>query len=119
MTAIRAYELTLSRAWLEHMAAVSGVTVHGIADESSLIGRVPTMSFTVSGVPSAVVAERLAARGVAVRSGHMYSPRVISRLGLMPDGVVRASLAHYNTHEEIARFRDALADSIADRPRSL
>jgi selenocysteine lyase/cysteine desulfurase len=58
------------------------------------------------------VAAALAARGVAVRSGHMYSPRLIGRLGLMPAGVVRASLVHYNTVEEIARLRTALTEVV-------
>jgi selenocysteine lyase/cysteine desulfurase len=43
----------------------------------------------------------------------MYSPRLVGRLGLLPDGVVRASLVHYNTADEIARFRSALVDVIS------
>jgi selenocysteine lyase/cysteine desulfurase len=35
-------------------------------------------------------------------------------LDLLPDGVVRASLVHDNTLEEIQRFRAALVDAIAD-----
>jgi selenocysteine lyase/cysteine desulfurase len=112
MNRIREYETSLSREWLEQMMGVPGVVVHGVVDPAALAARVPTLSFTVRGIPSSVVADELAARGVGVRSGHMYSPRVIARLGLMPEGVVRASLAHYNTGEEIARFRDALVDTI-------
>jgi selenocysteine lyase/cysteine desulfurase len=33
-------------------------------------------------------------------------------LGGAPDGVVRASLVHYNTVGEIARFREALIETI-------
>ena len=40
----------------------------------------------------------------------MYSPRLMKRMGLMPAGVVRASLVHYNTVEEIDRFGAALAE---------
>jgi selenocysteine lyase/cysteine desulfurase len=94
------------------MAKVEGVVVHGTTDPSALAARVPTLSFTVRGAASSAIADGLAARGVGVRSGHMYSPRVIARLGLMPEGVVRASLVHYNTSEEISRFGDALADTI-------
>ena len=42
----------------------------------------------------------------------MYSPRLMARLGLMPGGAVRASLVHYNTPEEVERFRAALVDVI-------
>jgi selenocysteine lyase/cysteine desulfurase len=34
----------------------------------------------------------------------MYAPRLMQRLGLTEAGVVRASLLHYNTHQEIQRF---------------
>jgi cysteine desulfurase family protein (TIGR01976 family) len=112
MSAIREYERSLSREWLTQMAEVDGVVVHGMTDASAVSDRVPTLSFTVRGVASSAIADALAARGVGVRSGHMYSPRVIARLGLMPEGVVRASLVHYNTSDEIARFRDALVDAI-------
>jgi selenocysteine lyase/cysteine desulfurase len=39
----------------------------------------------------------------------MYSPRLMRRLGLSQEsGVVRASLVHYNTIEEIRRFGEVL-----------
>jgi cysteine desulfurase family protein (TIGR01976 family) len=112
LTRIREYEQYLSLNWLELVGSVDGVVVHGVVDPSQLSERVPTLSFTVEGLPSGSVADALAVRNIGVRSGHMYSPRVITRLGLMPHGVVRASLAHYNTREEIIRFRDALVEVI-------
>jgi len=45
----------------------------------------------------------------------MYSPRLIARLGLTDGGVVRASLVHYNTVAEVARFRSALVDLMGER----
>jgi selenocysteine lyase/cysteine desulfurase len=57
----------------------------------------------------------MAAAGIGVRDGHMYSPRLIQRLGLRyPEGGVRASLVHYNTKEEIARFAEVLATITPD-----
>ena len=47
----------------------------------------------------------------------MYSPRLMNRMGLMPAGAVRASLAHYNTVAEIARFREALVEVVDDLVR--
>jgi selenocysteine lyase/cysteine desulfurase len=39
----------------------------------------------------------------------MYSPRLLRRMGIPSEsGVVRASLVHYNTVEEIAKFIDVL-----------
>jgi selenocysteine lyase/cysteine desulfurase len=49
------------------------------------------------------------AQEIGIRDGHMYSPRLMRRLGLAPEsGGVRVSLVHYNTVEEIHRFRDLI-----------
>jgi cysteine desulfurase family protein (TIGR01976 family) len=117
MHAIAEYERTLSAALLDALAATSGATVHGVTDRNRLAERVPTLCFTVAGIEAAAIAERMAAHDVGIRSGHMYSPRLMSRLGLMPSGVVRASLVHYNTVAEIARFRDVLGE-VVDELRS-
>jgi len=46
-----------------------------------------------------------------VRDGHMYSPRLMKRLGLSPEqGAARASLVHYNTREEVGKFVSALEE---------
>jgi selenocysteine lyase/cysteine desulfurase len=42
----------------------------------------------------------------------MYSPRLMARLGLSSGGAVRASLVHYNTAAEIARFGAALREAV-------
>ena len=118
MAAVADYERMLSGAMLDVLQGVRGVTVHGVTDRSRLEERVPTLCFTVEGVESSTVADGLASRDVGVRSGHMYSPRLMARLGLMPGGAVRASLVHYNTLEEVERFRTALADVIDEARRS-
>ena len=83
--------------------------MHGVTDRARLDERVPTLCFSVAGRDSSAIADGLAARDIGVRSGHMYSPRLMARLGLMPGGAVRASLVHYNTVAEIARFGDGAA----------
>ena len=110
MHKIAEYERTLSAALLDVADRIPGVTVHGVTDRARLQERVPTLCFTVAGRESSAVADRLAAKNIGVRSGHMYSPRLMKRLGLMPAGVVRASLVHYNTLDEIARFGNALSE---------
>ena len=114
MLAIAEYERTLSAALLDEMTAIPGMTVHGVTDRHRLHERVPTLCFSVSGRDSAAIAAGLAARDIGVRSGHMYSPRLIERLGLSPAGAVRASLVHYNTPAEIARFGAALREVLDD-----
>jgi len=111
MTRIAAYERTLSGALLDEVAGVPGLTVHGVADRARLDERVPTLCFSVAGRSASEIAEGLAARGIGVRSGHMYSPRLMARLGLL-GGAVRASLVHYNTTAEIAQFGEALREVV-------
>jgi selenocysteine lyase/cysteine desulfurase len=109
---IAEYERSLSAAMLDAIERVPGGRVHGVTDRARLAERVPTFAFSVEGLESSAIADALAARDVGVRSGHMYSPRLMTRLGLMPVGVVRASLVHYNTLEEVARFEDVLNEAV-------
>ena len=110
MHAIADYERTLSALLLDEVASIPGLTVYGVADHDRLHERVPTLCFSVAGRDSTAIAAGLAAHEIGVRSGHMYSPRLIRRLGLEPAGAVRASLVHYNTAAEIARFGMALRE---------
>jgi selenocysteine lyase/cysteine desulfurase len=113
MTQIAEFERTLSAALLDAVESIPGAVVHGVSDRKRLSERVPTVCFTVAGVESATIAGRLSDEDIGVRFGHMYTPRLLTRLGLLPGGVVRASLVHYNTLDEIARFRESLARVIA------
>ena len=71
--------------------------------------RAPTVSFVVEGRRSSEIPPLLDERGVAVRFGHFYAYRLIRRLGLLDrDGVVRVSMAHYNSPEEVERLIDGL-----------
>ena len=65
--------------------------------------RVPTVSFVREGMSSSTIAPRGDAADVAFRFGHFYAKRLIDALDLGPDGVVRVSLVHYNTQEEVDR----------------
>ncbi len=114
MEGIRAYEETLAARVLGVLAETPRVKVYGVQDSRSLHARVPTFCFTVEGVSPMEVTVALGGKGIGVRDGNMYSPRLLHRLGLPPDpGVVRASLVHYNTVEEIERFAVAMQEIVA------
>src|SRR6266436_1629265 len=66
--------------------------------------RTPTIAFTVNGVPSIEVAEKLAKRGLFLSHGDFYAMTVVERLGQAPHGLVRAGCACYTTREEVARL---------------
>lgn len=106
--AIRAYEAQLSRAMLDVLVNVKA-TVYGITAQEQIAHRTPTLGFNLPGISPAKVTEELARQNIGVRDGHMYSPRLMKRLGLTKEsGAVRASLVHYNTLEEVHKFADAL-----------
>lgn len=109
MEAIRRYEKALVGELLERLAEIDDITVYGIQEYQHLDHRVPTVCFNVKGMSAAAVAERFAENGIGVRDGNMYSPRLLRRMGVSPEaGAVRASLVHYNTKEEVARFVSVL-----------
>jgi cysteine desulfurase family protein (TIGR01976 family) len=66
--------------------------------------RTPTVAFTIDDVPSIEVAKKLAERGVFLSHGDFYAMTVVERLGLAPDGLVRAGCACYTTAEEVDRL---------------
>jgi cysteine desulfurase family protein (TIGR01976 family) len=66
--------------------------------------RTPTIAFTVNGVTSIKVAEKLAERGVFLSHGDFYAMTVVERLGQAPHGLVRAGCACYTTPEEVDRL---------------
>ena len=108
--AIRGYEAQLSRAMLDALANANA-TVYGVTAKDEISHRTPTLCFNLPGIPPAKVTEELAKQNIGVRDGHMYSPRLMKRLGLTQEsGAVRASLVHYNTVEEVRRFGSALAE---------
>ncbi|HKE31265.1 MAG TPA: aminotransferase class V-fold PLP-dependent enzyme, partial [Candidatus Angelobacter sp.] len=108
--AIRDYETQLSRAMLEVLADAKAA-VYGITANDQISHRTPTLCFNLPDIHPAKVTEELAKQNIGVRDGHMYSPRLMKRLGLAQEsGAVRASLVHYNTLDEIHRFGSALAE---------
>jgi cysteine desulfurase family protein (TIGR01976 family) len=109
LSAIRAYEQSLSLEMLDVLQRC-GATVYGITDPHQFEKRVPTFCFNLPKIPPAGVTEQFARQGIGVRDGHMYAPRLMKRLGLSPEsGAVRASLVHYNTHDEVQQFHEVLA----------
>ncbi|MCP3904565.1 MAG: cysteine desulfurase-like protein [Planctomycetes bacterium] len=71
--------------------------------------RVGTISFVHDRLAPSEIVAAAQARDIGIRNGHMYAHRLCSALGLEPEeGVVRASLVHYNTMDEIDRLIEVL-----------
>jgi len=115
MNSIREYEAKLSFEMLE-VLQTAGAIVYGIDDVARVAERVPTFCFRLPNVAPALVTETMSDRGIGIRDGHMYAPRLMKRLGASLDtGVNRASLVHYNTLHEIHEFGKVLLDMVRGR----
>lgn len=67
--------------------------------------RVPTISFVVAGKKSPNIVAQVDRHDIGIRFGDFYARRLIEDLGLTAHGgVVRVSMAHYNTLDEIDRL---------------
>jgi selenocysteine lyase/cysteine desulfurase len=67
--------------------------------------RVGTISFLDDRLTSKEIADAANKRNFGIRNGHMYAHRLCKAIGIDPeDGVVRVSLVHYNTPEEIEQL---------------
>jgi len=109
MSAVKSYELELSRALIQTIESIPGARIYGINDLNRLEERVPTVSFTLEGKEPRKVAEMLASAGFYVWDGNYYALAVTERLGLEgKGGMVRVGAAHYNTIEEVERLGEAL-----------
>jgi len=103
--AIRAHERALGQRFLEGLPKTC--TLYGLP---TMEGRVPTFAFRVEGRSPRSVAERLGERELAVWDGDYYAVEVMTRLGLQPEGAVRAGFVHYNTPTEVDRLLRALEE---------
>ena len=90
----------LGRLW-EGLAAASRVRLYGPPPGAP---RTPTIAFTVTGLSPESVARGLAERGVFLSHGDFYAATVIERLGVAPEGLVRAGCACYTTVDEVDRL---------------
>lgn len=112
MTAIAAYETTLTRRVLEGIrrAPLPAFRLFGIADPDRAAERVPTFAFDVAGLSATETKRRLWDRaGILIADGNHYSAAVYRHLG-RPEGISRASFAHYDDAATVDRFLAALAE---------
>ncbi|HJR09506.1 MAG TPA: cysteine desulfurase-like protein [Pyrinomonadaceae bacterium] len=89
-----------ARLW-QGLSETSGVRLYGPTPDAP---RTPTVSFTIEGIASGVVARKLAARGLFLSHGDFYAATVVERLALGVEGLVRAGCACYTTVEEVERL---------------
>lgn len=103
---IAAHERALTQRVLDWLSSRAGVRIIG----ARTVGpdRLPTISFVSDKRGPEQIVTGVDRARVGIRHGHFYAPRLVESLGLDPAGVVRISLAHYNTTAEVDRLLEAL-----------
>lgn len=98
---IVAYENELLEHATRALKAIPGLRIFGEAAHKAAV-----ISFLIEGAHAHDLATLLDNEGIAVRSGHHCAHPLMHFYGV--PATVRASLAFYNTHEEIERFVAAI-----------
>ena len=115
-------------AWSEiaaHEEALAGRLLDFVNDQPRLrvVGqprpdrdrRVPTISFVHERRTSSEIVTAMDRHDIGIRYGHFYAARLIDDLGLTEhNGVVRVSMVHYNTLDEIDRLVERLDEACVD-----
>ena len=110
--AFEAHEDALAERLLGWLRGKPSVRIIGQASVTAHT-RVPTISFVVANTPSERIVRHVDGHGIGIRFGDFYAKRLIEALGLQAQGgVVRVSMAHYNTLGEIDRLIGALDEVI-------
>jgi len=91
---IQSHEQALLEYATDAMLEIPGVRVVGTAANKASV-----VSFVIDGVHAHDIGTILDMEGIAIRAGHHCTQPVMDRLGL--SATARASLAFYNTREEV------------------
>jgi cysteine desulfurase / selenocysteine lyase len=94
---IRAHEQQLTQHFLDRLAPLEGVTIHGPLDAARRGGAI---SFAIEGVHPHDVGAMLDSKGVCVRVGHHCAKPLMRHLGVV--ATARASLYLYNDEDDLA-----------------
>jgi cysteine desulfurase/selenocysteine lyase len=94
MPNIERYEAQLLSYATEQILTVPGLEIVGTAAHKASV-----LSFVVDGLEPTAIGSALNQEGIAVRAGHHCAQPILRRFG--HESTVRASLALYNTHEEV------------------
>ena len=98
------HEEALASILLNYLNAVPEIKIIGSSSANSPL-RVPTISFIHENMKSDNIVEKVDKHGIGIRFGDFYAKKLIQNLGLEDNnGVVRVSLVHYNTKEEVEKL---------------
>lgn len=95
------YEAQLAQELLAYLRSVEDIKIIGESSADASL-RVPTISFIHPKFKSSEIVEFIDKKHIGIRYGDFYAKQLIKDLNLeQHEGVVRVSLVHYNTIEEV------------------
>lgn len=101
---IEVYEEKLAEQLLNYLNSVKEIKIIGQKTGSAL-NRVPTISFIHENFKSSEIISHTDKADIGIRFGDFYAKKLIQDLDLeKKNGVVRVSLVHYNTAEEVEKL---------------
>nr|MCU0566595.1 cysteine desulfurase-like protein [Oculatellaceae cyanobacterium Prado106] len=103
---ISVHEQEIGDRLLQYLSQKSKVRIIGHST-AEVDRRVPTIAFSVNGTDSATIPTQVDSHHIGIRYGDFYAKHLIQDLGLIDqNGVVRVSMVHYNTLEEVDRLTE-------------
>lgn len=98
---VASHEQSLSTRFLEFLNSKKNVTIVGDINADKTV-RVPTIAFVVENRKSSEIPTLVDKHKIGIRWGDFYARRLIEDLGYAKqDGVIRVSMVHYNTLDEV------------------
>jgi selenocysteine lyase/cysteine desulfurase len=105
---IAEHEEILATRLLNFLTSKKDVNIIGYQD-GNRIKRVPTISFIHHRYKSNEIVEKVDSQRIGIRFGDFYAKKIIEDHGLLAkNGVVRISLLHYNTMDEVDKIVQVL-----------
>jgi len=102
------HEKEIANPLLEYLNSRSDIKIIGKTKISNK-DRAPTISFTMDNKSSKDLSSELVKHGIATRNDNFYAWRCLLALGIdVDDGVVRTSMVHYNSHDDVEKLINAL-----------
>ncbi len=102
------HEETLSKKLLDYLHTKKNIKIVG-ENTPDKTKRVPTISFYVENKKSDSITVEVDKHKIGIRYGDFYALRLIEYLGLSKlNGIVRVSMVHYNTEEEVDKLVNVL-----------
>ena len=101
---IASHEQKIANPLLEYISSRNDIKLIG-QNKIENKNRAPTIAFKFNNLSSKIVSSHLVKNGIATRNDNFYAWRCLKALGIdINDGVVRTSMVHYNTNEDVEKL---------------